>query len=88
MRRGLYRVRGVDGQPNDVRVDDDGIEAPVDEKLYRSRGYLPRVDELPWQEDHFKPQPSADSDRRSREANEKVAREQARDEFRARFRTP
>jgi hypothetical protein len=50
MRRGIYRVLGVDGRPNDVRVDDDGITMPLEESLYRSRGYRPSVDDLPWEE--------------------------------------
>ena len=52
MRCGLYRIRGLDGAPADIRVDDDGIEVPVSERLYRDRGYLPRVTDLPWQEEY------------------------------------
>lgn len=52
MRRGLYRVLGTDGRPNDVRVDDDGISVPVEEEIYRTRRYQPPVDELPWEEDY------------------------------------
>lgn len=88
MIHGLYRVRGVDGRPDDVRVDDDGIETPVEERLYRARGYLPPVEELPWQEDRFKPKPATASDRRAAETAQKGAREQARQQFRARFRSP
>ncbi|HTT81286.1 MAG TPA: hypothetical protein VMF86_16565 [Stellaceae bacterium] len=51
MRSGLYRVRGVGGLPDDIRVNDDGIELPLEERLYRLRGYLPPVEELLWQED-------------------------------------
>ena len=50
MRRGLYRILGVGGLPNDVRVDDDGITLPVEESLYRARGYRPLVDDLPWED--------------------------------------
>lgn len=57
MRRGIYRVRGKDGEPNDVRVEDDGIELPLAEALYIGRGYLPPVAELPWQQDYVKPKP-------------------------------
>jgi hypothetical protein len=88
MRRGLYRVRGVDGRPDDVRVDDNGIETPVEERLYRARDYSPRVEELLWQEDYFNKQSAKDSDRSAAEAAEKAARDQARLEFRARFQTP
>ena len=42
MRRGLYRIHGMDGRPDDVRVEDDGIDMPLEEGLYRARGYLPR----------------------------------------------
>lgn len=87
MRRGLYRVRGVDGRPDDVRVDDDGIEFPVEEQLYQARGYLPVLEDLPWQEDHLRKQPLADTDARREQADAKAAREQARQEFRARFRS-
>ncbi len=50
MRRGLYRIHGVDGFPNDVRVDDDGITLPLEESLYRARGYYPSIDDLPGEE--------------------------------------
>ena len=87
MKRGLYRIRSA-GCPDDVRVEDDGIEMPMDEALYRARGYLPRVDDLPWQEEYFSRGRSADSLSGATEATERAAREQARDEFRARFRKP
>jgi hypothetical protein len=53
MRCGLYRILGVGGQPNDVRVDDDGISVPLEESLYRARGYRPPVDDLPWADAYF-----------------------------------
>jgi hypothetical protein len=84
MRRGLYRTHGVDGRPDDVRVEDDGIEIPMEEGLYRARGHLPAVDDLPWQEDYFNKKVRAPSDAASPDAA-KAAREQARQEFRARF---
>jgi hypothetical protein len=80
MRRGLYRVHGIGGLADDVRVIDDGIELPLEENLYRSRGYLPLVEQLPWQEDYVlnsAPEPPGKADR-----------EQARQEFLARFRQP
>jgi hypothetical protein len=49
--RGLYRIRGIGGLPNDVRVDDNGITGPLEESRYRAQGYLPTVEELLWQED-------------------------------------
>ncbi|HZK89052.1 MAG TPA: hypothetical protein VFC56_02795 [Stellaceae bacterium] len=58
MRRGIYRILGVGGRPNDVRVDDDGIGVPVEEALYRARGYLPSVDKLPWEDAYFSQQAS------------------------------
>lgn len=88
MKRGLYRIRGADGRPDDVRVDLDGIEAPVEETVYRARGYLPAVDDLQWQEDYFGGKQSADRSNDTAEAAQKAAREQARQEFRARFRDP
>jgi hypothetical protein len=59
MRRGLYRILGNEGRPNDVRVDDAGISVPVEEGIYRSRGYQPPVNELPWEEDYLRQQASA-----------------------------
>lgn len=84
MRRGLYRIHGMDGRPDDVRVEDDGIDIPLEEGLYRARGYLPLVDHLPWQEDYFdRKVPAGDQAAGSDAA--KSAREQARREFRTRF---
>lgn len=86
MKRGLYRVHGIAGQPDDVRIDDDGIEMPVEERLYRARGYLPPVDQLPWQEVYFGAQQSSESSVRTKENSERAARDRARQEFSARFR--
>ncbi len=88
MRRGLYRVHGVAGLPDDVRMEDDGIEMPLHEQIYRARGYRPAVDDLPWQEEYFRKQRSLESASGTGEAAEKAARETAREEFRARFRKP
>ena len=84
MRRGLYRIHGVDGRPDGVRVDDDGIDLPMEEGLYRAHGHLPLVDDLPWQEDYFNKTALAGDDDVDSDAA-KAAREQARQEFRARF---
>jgi hypothetical protein len=59
-RRGIYRIRGTDGRPNDVRVDDDGIDLPLEEAKYIALGYLPRVGDLPWQEEYVARKPSAE----------------------------
>ena len=53
---GLYRVRGTEGRPDDVRIDLGGITAPLEESLYRARGYRPPVESLPWQENYVAPQ--------------------------------
>ena len=87
MKRGLYRIHGIDGRPDDVRVEDDGIEVPIAEHLYRAHGYLPRADDLPWQEDYFAKKPSA-ADGSSVSDIAKAAREQARQEFLTRFGRP
>jgi hypothetical protein len=50
VRQGIYRIRGIGGRPNDVRVDDEGITVPVEESLYCARGYWPHIDELPWED--------------------------------------
>lgn len=86
MKRGLYRVQGVGDLPNDVRVDDDGIQVPLEEALYRARGYLPPLEDLPWQDHYLKLKPSADSRVTSNEGVERASREQARQEFLDRFR--
>lgn len=81
MRRGLYRVHGVGGRPDDVRVEDDGIELPLEESLYRTRGYQPEVDDLPWHEDYVSGKAPPPSDKATAER----AREDARREFHARY---
>jgi hypothetical protein len=88
MKRGLYRIQGAGDLPNDVRIDNDGIEVPLDEGLYRTRGYLPPVENLPWQDQYLKLQPSMDSRSSSSDGAEKASREHARQEFRDRFRRP
>jgi hypothetical protein len=88
MRRGMYRVHGANGSPDDVRVEDDGIEMPLAESLYRARGYLPRVEDLPWREAYFAPKPSAASGEAASELADKTAREVARQDFLGRFRKP
>lgn len=88
MKRGLYRIRGAGDRPDDIRVEADGIELPMEEPLYRARGYLPSVDDLPWQEEYLHREQSADGSGGTREATEKATREKARQEFLARFRRP
>ena len=87
MKRGMYRVHGVDGRPDDVRVDDNGIETPLAEELYRSRGYLPPVETLLWQEAYFAPVPSSVSGEAAKGVADKAAREAAKQDFLDRFRT-
>jgi len=84
MRRGLYRIHGVNGRPDDIRVDDDGIDIPIEEGLYRARGYLPAADDLPWQEEYLQRKTPAD-DAAGDSDKAKASREQTRQEFRARF---
>ena len=38
MRRGLYRIHGMDARPDDVRVEDDGIDVPLEEGLRSAYG--------------------------------------------------
>jgi hypothetical protein len=80
MRRGLYRIHGVNGGPNDIRVDDDGIEGPVEEGLYRKRGYTPAVEELLWKDDYDRKR-LPESDGSAKESADKFARETARRDF-------
>ena len=88
MKRGLYRIRGGDGRPDDVRVDDDGIEMPIPEPHYRARGYAPPIEDLPWQQDYLAGQSAAEADGSAAAAAEKAAGIQARQEFLARVRKP
>jgi hypothetical protein len=84
MRRGLYRIPGADGRSPDVRVEDDGIDIPMEEALYRARGYLPAADDLPWQEEYLNRKTPTDNAAGACDTARAV-REQARQEFRARF---
>jgi len=86
MKHGLYRIRGAGDRPDDVRLDDDGIEVPMEEPLYRARGYLPSADDLPWQEDYLRRKQSPEGLSGATEGAEKGARERARQEFLLRFR--
>jgi hypothetical protein len=53
---GLYRIHGTGGRPDDIRVDHGGITAPLEESLYRARGYQPLVEQLPWEDKYVAPQ--------------------------------
>ena len=88
MKRGLYRIRGAADLPNDVRVDDDGIEGPLEEGLYRTRGYLPPVDDLPWSDEYLSVKPSAEGTNVAKEGGERAAREESRQDSLRRFRKP
>jgi hypothetical protein len=86
MKRGLYRIHGIGGLPDDVRVEDDGIEVPLEERLYRARGYLPAVEHLPWRDEYLTSKDSADSSAAAKEDADKAARERSRREFLGQFR--
>ena len=88
MKRGMYRVHGTDGRPDDVRIEDDGIEMPLAENLYRTRGYLPPIEDLPWREAFFAPKASSASTDAAKGQADKAAREVARQDFLGRFRKP
>jgi hypothetical protein len=47
---GQYRNRGLDPAGNTAFVNDRSIAFDIGERLYRSRGYLPPFDDLPWVE--------------------------------------
>jgi surface antigen len=50
MARGLYRIRDGWVTQHSVRVKfDRGEEHEISEAEYRSRGYVPAFEELPWQ---------------------------------------
>jgi hypothetical protein len=85
MRRGLYRIHGIGGLPDDVRVDDDGIEVPVEEQLYRTRGYRPPVDDLPWEEEYLTSNRSARAAAPVNESDARASRERSRQDFLRRF---
>ena len=86
MRRGLYRIHGSDGRSDEVRAEDDGIEMPLAESVYRARGYLPPIDDLPWQEDYARGALSSDGVSSIAEAAKKATRQKERQEFLDRFR--
>jgi hypothetical protein len=88
MRSGLYRVHGVGGLPDDIRMDDDGIQLPLEERLYRVRGYLPAVEELLWEEDYLSEKRAAERVNAARETTAKADQERGRQDFRSRFRRP
>jgi len=47
---GQYRSRGAHPGGHTAFVNDRSIAFDIGERLYRSRGYLPPFDELPWVE--------------------------------------
>jgi hypothetical protein len=61
--RGLYRIRG---NPPWVHVDYDGkASMPIPEDRYRSEGYQPPLDELPWNDERGTELPSGSSPKNS-----------------------
>jgi len=88
MKRGLYRIHGIDGLPDDVRVEDDGIEVPLEERVYRTRGYFPPVNDLPWRDEYLTSQESVDSSAAAKEDADKAARERSRRDFLSQFHKP
>jgi hypothetical protein len=47
--RGVYKERPTWGNQTSARVrDDDGKEVDIREDDYRSQGYQPSFDDLPW----------------------------------------
>jgi len=57
----------------------------LEERFYRARGYLPAVDDLPWQEDYFGAKSAADDLSSAAETARKAEREAIRKEFLTRF---
>ena len=55
LRRGIYRSKMPKGMEDDAQVQDvhGGSDMPLPESTYRSRGYEPPFDELPWRDDYF-----------------------------------
>ena len=47
---GQYRSRGADPGGHTAFVNDRSIAFDIGERLYRSRGYLPPFEDLPWVE--------------------------------------
>ncbi len=85
MIRGLYRVPAKDGRPEDVRVDNDGIEHPIEERIYSARGYLPPSQELPWDTEYLASKSARDSAAND-PAAAKAERERVKQDFMRRFR--
>lgn len=59
--RGIYRIRYPGGIENDVQVADSGVSTPMKESDYRTKGYEPSVDSLPWRDDYFAAQQKCDT---------------------------
>lgn len=47
---GKFRIKPIGERPPMVRVRDRNVAVDLDERTYRERGYLPDLEELPWQE--------------------------------------
>lgn len=54
LRRGIYRQKMPEGIEDCAQVKDvnGGSQMPLDESLYRARGYEPPFEKLPWIEDY------------------------------------
>jgi hypothetical protein len=57
----------------------------MEEGLYRSRGHLPPVDDLPWSEEYLRPPQSPAGASAAKEGSDKASRERSRQEFLSRF---
>jgi hypothetical protein len=53
MSRGMYRTPVAGGLPGYARVADGDTERDISEALYRTDGYLPFFESLPWKEDYL-----------------------------------
>jgi hypothetical protein len=51
MSRGIYRTPVAGGLPSYVHVGDTEMDIP--EAVYRTDGYLPFFENLPWKEDYL-----------------------------------
>ncbi len=85
--RGLYRIAAKDDCPEDIRVDDDGIEYSIQELIYRARGYEPHTADLPWENDYLTPKKARNScDGDTSASRARADRERDRQDFGSNFR--
>ena len=57
--RGLYRIRGIQGAPNEVVIERGQSRLEIIESQYRLNEYWPEFHMLPWEEEYMEPSSAA-----------------------------